>query len=68
MSFGTQSNLPSRFVDQTGMITGAFDGPGEATVISLARENAELILTGRKRAALDKTISRVITARREEGL
>ena len=67
MTIRHSTNAHHRFIGQVAVITGASSGLGEATAIHLARDGAELILTGRKRDALNRTLEKAKAARRGAG-
>ena len=61
-------NRGLRFENQIAVVTGASSGLGQETAILLAREGAELIITGRKEEALKETLAALKQARVEAEL
>ena len=53
-----------RFEKQIAVVTGASSGLGKATAVLLASEGAELIITGRKKEALQDTLAAIKEARK----
>lgn len=56
-------NSGLRFENKIAVVTGASSGLGQETAILLAREGAELIITGRKEEALKETLAALKQAR-----